>query len=1208
LCYFRNSRTALPQDSCEVFLATMKIANGHMRLTASDLSNHLACRHVTTLDLEVARGLHDAPAWAAPDLKVIQELGLRHERDYLAHLAEQKTSGGGRKLKVVNLSDAKDEKRLLAETTELMARGVDVIAQGALSDGEWFGRPDVLLRSETASGKWPWSYEVVDTKLARETKATTILQLSLYSELLAKAQDKMPEFLSVVPPGAGFAAEKYRVEEYSAYYRYVKARLLDAVTKTMQSSAVESTATAKRAASAVASARQYALDFERAAVASAVSPTYPEPVEHCDICRWFLECDERRRADDHLSLVAGIRRQQRDQFTDWNAPTMAKLALLPIPLKERPRHGSKAGYEKVREQARVQVEAREQKTLKHEPLAVVEGTGFCRLPEPSSADMFVDLEGDPFAGGTEAAGGQEYLFGFAVAGGEKLVYEKRWALTAEAEKTGFEWLVDEVMRRWKAFPAMHVYHFGAYEPGAFKRLMGRYATHEEEVDSMLRAGLFVDLHTLLKQALRASVEEYSLKKLEALYRFVRQVPKDESRAAMRYIEHRLELGWRGEELPEKYRETMEGYNREDCFSTAEMRDWLETERAERLKEGCEIPRPALGDGAPPEEVDERQKRVANLAKKLTEGISDDRMERTPEQQARWLLAQLLDWHRREDKAVWWEYYRLRDMKDEDLLEERSALAGLKHEGHVRIEKKSPVERYSFPKQETEIRRGDKLCHGEVSVGTVEEIDEGTRTIEIKRSLKTASLHPTSVFVDGRGPKWEVLANAIFELGEKVSSNSLGPSAAWDLLMKNKPRLRAGETLAALGAETTVETARRIASGLTGSVFAIQGPPGAGKTFTGARMISRLVREGKTIGVTAHSHKAIGKLLQEIQLAADEDGIEIHCVRKINEDSRDDEIRNVEITDDNAVPVERLRSGRAQVAAGTAWMWARPEYASTLDALFIDEAGQMALADVVAAARAANNLVLIGDPQQLQRPLKGSHPEGAEKSALEHLIGQRKTILPEIGMLLPETRRMHPNVCRFTSKIFYEGKLNSHSVTQPYVLKGHAKFRNAGLYYVPVPHEGNQNSSAEEVEVVARIVDSLLQSNVRWFYNADNSLSLKEAREGILIVAPYNAQVSDLAERLPGMKIGTVDKFQGQEAAVVIYSMTTSSPEEAPRGMEFLYSLNRFNVATSRAKTAVIVVGSPKLFEPECRTPRQMQLANALCAYREMATEIDPRTI
>lgn len=202
--------------------------------------------------------------------------------------------------------------------------------------------------------------------------------------------------------------------------------------------------------------------------------------------------------------------------------------------------------------------------------------------------------------------------------------------------------------------------------------------------------------------------------------------------------------------------------------------------------------------------------------------------------------------------------------------------------------------------------------------------------------------------------------------------------------------------------------------------------------------------------------------------------------------------------------------------------------------------------------------------------------------------------------------MHPNICGFTSQMFYEGRLGSREMLRNRVLDGHDSFSGAGLWFVPVTHEGNCNSSAEEVEVVARIVQSLLRPEVQWFYGIGNSRPL--TLDDILIVAPYNAQVADLSARLPGARVGTVDKFQGQEAPVVIYSLTTSSPEEAPRGMEFLYSLNRLNVATSRAMSNVILVGSPRLFEPECRSPRQMQLANALCRYLELATAVDPATL
>ena len=1181
----------------------MKLAAGKIRLAATDLGNHLACRHLTTLDLQVAQGKRAEPEWAAPDLAVIRERGERHEREYLAHLCDQG-------LTVENLSNVphKEEKRLLEQTLALMERGADVIAQGALSDGEWFGRPDVLRRVATPSKRWAWSYEVADTKLAKETKATTILQLSLYSELLGKIQGTMPEFLWVVPPGGGFEGEKYRVAEYAAYYRYVKARLIKVVASAGREESDKGIGARARNGpqpkAAPLKTGQYALTFDRAM--EPLEATYPEPVEHCNICRWFRQCDARRRADDHLSLVADIRRQQRDQFAAWGAETMAKLAALPIPLKERPRHGSKEAYRRMREQARVQVQGRTKQRLVHELLQpVAEGMGFCRLPEPSPGDVFMDFEGDPFVGEQ----GLQYLFGFAArdTSGE-LLYEKRWALNREEEKGGFEWLVDEIRRRREADPKMHVYHFGAYEPGTMKRLMGMHATREDEIDRMLRAGVLVDLHQAFKQGVRASVEEYSLKKIEAFYGFERATPLDRSRSAMRYVEHRLELGWGGEVLPDEIREVMEGYNREDCVSTAKLRDWLEAERRKLEEEGRKVPRFVDHEEAPSEELDERQKRVAALVEKLTRGIPADAQARTIEQHAQWLLAQLQDWHRREDKATYWEGYRLADLNDADLLEERAGLAGLEFVKRLQVERNIPVDLYSFEKQETEARAEDDLyCKGE-KFGAVLEIDPVRRTINIKKTKKTAELHPTAVYLWDRPLSVKEHAEALFRIGEWVAANGIDAAGKYragrDLLLRKRPRLEKGETLEPRAGESPKSTACRIASALKDSVFAIQGPPGAGKTFTGARMICELVKQGKKIGITALGHKVIQKLLEEVMDAAKEAGQEgVTCMQRSDGEQWREEIA---IAKKNEDAWAALRAGRTNVVGGTSWLWTPEAAFEAVDVLFIDEAGQMGLADVLAVSQAAKSLVLIGDPQQLERPLKGSHPEGAEKSALEHLLGDHKTIPPDRGFLLPRTWRLHPKICQFTSELFYEERLQSEVLTRGRVLEGHPLLKGAGLWFAPVEHEGNRNSSAEEVEVVARIVKGLLRPEVKWFYGAGHQRRLKE--EDILIVAPYNAQVADLSARLGKMKIGTVDKFQGQEEAVVIYSMTTSSPEDAPRGMEFLYSLNRLNVATSRAKTAVILVGSPKLFEPECRTPRQMQLANALCAYREMALVVHSSAI
>jgi uncharacterized protein len=392
---------------------------------------------------------------------------------------------------------------------------------------------------------------------------------------------------------------------------------------------------------------------------------------------------------------------------------------------------------------------------------------------------------------------------------------------------------------------------------------------------------------------------------------------------------------------------------------------------------------------------------------------------------------------------------------------------------------------------------------------------------------------------------------------------------------------------------------RLATMLDHSVLAIQGPPGAGKTFTGARMICELVRQGKRVGITATSHKVIGNLLKEVVAAAVEVGLDgLRCVQKVKKEEKPehDPPHILTATDNQAARAAFLAG--ANVLAGTQWLWTQEDYFEAVDVLLVDEAGQMSLANVIAVSQAAKSIVLLGDPQQLEQPLRGVHPDGADLSALEHLLGGAKTIANDRGLFLEKTWRLHPQLCQFTSEVFYEGRLNSRDGLELQRIEGHPWLGEAGLWFVPVVHVGNQTSSPEEVEAIASLIGELIQPGVKWIDDKGQSRPL--ALDDILVVAPYNAQVFDLAERIPNARIGTVDKFQGQQAPVVIYSLTTSSPEDAPRGMEFLYSLNRLNVATSRAQAMVIIVGSPRLLEPECRSPRQMQLANALCRYAERA--------
>lgn len=1148
----------------------MRIQIGVLHLAATDLSNHLSCRHLTTLDLLAARGEIERIYRHDPGIDVLAERGIRHEAAYLEHLRN-------RGFTISEHDPAMAEDQSLQRTIDKMRAGVQVISQANLADGNWRGRADVLLRVEMPSSLGAWSYEVVDTKLARETRAGTILQLCLYSELVGKIQGTMPEYAYVVKPGEAFEPEAFRLNDYLAYYRFVKSRL------------------------------------ENETADNRTPETYPEPVEHCDLCSWWPRCDPQRRKDDHLSFVAGISKLQITELRKHDVATLAALAQIALPLQWKPRRGSTETLEKIREQARLQLQSRTSSTPVYELLDFDPEHGLSRLPEPSRGDVFLDFESDPFV----EPGGLEYLLGFlttententerkdltakdAKDAKEKLKYRKFWAMDRVAEKASFESFIDFVMQRWKQYPDMHTYHFTHYEPSALKRLMCRYASREDEIDRMLRAELFVDLHAVVRQSLRAGVEKYSLKDLELFFGFRRATDLRDASLALRRMETILELNDTAD-VPAEITNTIEGYNSEDCLSTLRLREWLEGIRSEQIEKGKDIARPTIKTGEASEKVDAQRQRVLDLMNRLLQDIPVDESQRSPEQQATWLLAHMLEYHRRENKAPWWEYFRLCSLTDDELLDERSAISGLEFIEPV-PGKKAPIHRYRFPFQETDVREGDKLQCGEQTFGEVVRLNKQDLTIDVKKLIAMKDHHPRSVFSHRIVPGDEQ-AESLLRIAGWVADHGVDADgdfrAGRDLLLRKSPRLRSASPaqLYDTSANSIVE-ARRLACELDHGVLPIQGPPGAGKTFLGARMICELLRAGKKVGITAVSHKVIEKLIEEVEKAAKIEKVNIRCSVKVG-DKPAPATDCVAETDDNAVVRDALKSGEANLGAGTAWMWSREEFAGIVDVLFVDEAGQMCLADVLAVSQSAKSLVLLGDPRQLEQPQQGTHPPGVEVSALEHILGDLQTMPGDRGLFLNETWRLAPAICEFTSELFYDGKLQSEGHLGRQGVAGASSIVGSGLRFVPVNHTGNQSSSIEEADVVAGIVRQLVDSRLTW---ADREgMQRTIGLNDILIVAPYNAQVFLLSERLPNARIGTVDKFQGQEAPIVIYSMTTSSPADAPRGMEFLYSLNRFNVATSRARCLCILVANPLLFEPECKTPHQMKLANVLCRYRELA--------
>jgi uncharacterized protein len=1164
--------------------------------SATDLVAYLACEHLIQLERASLAGLVERPIRDDPELDVIRRRGFQHEARYKAELEAMghtvvtiETDGSA--------TDRGEELRRAADATiAAMAAGADVVYQATFFDGRFRGHADFLLRVEAPDrpSRWgPYHYEVADTKLARHVKASAVLQICSYVDQLERIQGVRPERLHVALGGSAGTIETLRVDDYLAYYRTVRDRFLAAL---------------------------------ESATPPAYPPatTYPEPVDHCDVCRWAAECAIRRRADDHLSLVAGITSRQRRALTERGLTTLEALGDATLPLEPPLKDVSERALDRVHDQARIQLEGRRRRALRYELLVPDAGNeievdrGLAALPVPSPNDLFFDIEGDPYA----LDDGLDYLFGVLDADG---AFEAIWSrdaageFTLDGERRAFERLVDTIMARLDADPTLHVYHYAPYEPTALKRLMGRYATREAEVDRLLREGVLVDLLRVVRQSLRASVESYSIKKLEGFYGFEREIDLRDAGSSIVAFEQWLQLG-EGERPEANHLDRIERYNRDDVVSNRLLRDWLE-ERRDELAEltGQVVPRPVPRDAELPLDVTEAQARVDALALRLAgpDVVPTDPALRSDTQQATWLLAQLLGWHRREDKSMWWEFHRLMDLTPEQLVDEDDPIGLLEPMFAVDDERKGrQTWRYRYPPQEYDLGRGELYDPAKKQAAPSDSpfswhvadrvaIDPAGSTVDLKRTV--ADAHPRAV-VPLNWVRTRDHQAALYELGEWVAEHGIegdGPArAARDLLLLVPPRVGGwfDESLRRQG-ERDLDAARRLALVLDRTTLAIQGPPGSGKTYAGARMIGSLLEAGKRVGITGTSHKVIGNLLREVLEAAGEDGIDVRPVQKGDADQVLEDDRVVRAKDAADVRA-RLVDGRSNLAAGTSWLWASAKLVDAVDVLFVDEAGQISLANVVAIARATNSIVLLGDPQQLDQPLQGSHPPGADRSALAHVLGDAATMPPTRGLFLETTWRLHPDLCAFTSEVFYEDRLEpeAHLATQR-VRSPEAVVDGTGPRRVVVATVGADNRSPVEADDVAALARAIVDGGSSW--TDEEGATRPVGWEDVLIVAPYNAQVGEIRRRLPrDARVGTVDKFQGQEAPISIYSMTTSTPELAPRGMDFLYSRHRLNVATSRARCVAVVVASADLFRVRARTPEQMRLANAFCRFAELARTAD----
>jgi uncharacterized protein len=568
-----------------------------------------------------------------------------------------------------------------------------------------------------------------------------------------------------------------------------------------------------------------------------------------------------------------------------------------------------------------------------------------------------------------------------------------------------------------------------------------------------------------------------------------------------------------------------------------------------------------------------------------------------------LLADLLNYHRREAKPEWWAYFDRRKKSLDELVDDLEAIAYLQpaSDEQPAADKKSVIHPLDFPHQEYKLASDPKNQledpYRAEAAGAAVRIDGYRRRLYLRRGPKRSGTPLPAAVVRGGPIRDTVQREALGRLADAVVAGNGSYHAARALLSRELPRFRGRRSGERIQTQD-LDAQKALVEALDGSYLFIQGPPGSGKTWAGARLIVSLLAAGKRIGVAALSHKAINNLLAEVEKVAGEARFRFAGLKKCGDEDDAFHGQLIENTTENG----DCESSDVSLIAGTSWLFSRPAMEGRIDYLFVDEAGQLSLADTVAMATSAANLILLGDPQQLPHIQQGIHPPGADCSALEHLLGSRDTVSEERGIFQERTFRMHPDVCRYISELAYDNRLRSADgcERQAVVSRG---LTGAGIRWIPVIHRGNAQSSREEADAIRREIEILLNGGT--FTDMAGQTRLLTPAD-ILVVAPFNMHVHCLRERLPaGVEVGTVDKFQGREAPVVFFSMASSSGDDIPRDVEFLFSRNRLNVAMSRARALAVLVCSSRLLETRCNGIDQMRLVNNICRLAEETQAASP---
>ncbi|MDP1604230.1 MAG: TM0106 family RecB-like putative nuclease [Legionella sp.] len=1078
---------------------------------------------------------------------LLQKKGEVHEQAILASFEEQGIT-------ITNMRTAPDA---MDATRRAMQVGNPVIYQAALKLSSFQGIADFLVKVEGKSKLGDFYYEIWDTKLAKNVKPSSLIQLCCYAEMLAEIQGRLPAQIVVVS-GNG-EQKRFQTNDYFYYYQQLKQRFL---------------------------AMHHSFDREKC----------PDPAESSGWGRWSAHAEQLLKASDHLAQVATITKTQIKKLNKADIFSMEALVMTAI---SSVKGMHPAVFDRLKAQAAIQKESLGHdvplyKILTHEP---GKKKGLALLPPQSPLDVFFDIEGYPLE-----EGGLEYLWGISYFDEQSIRhYKDFWAHNQEEERACFKEFIAWVYNRWQQDPSMHIYHYANYEIAACRKLMGRYGTCEFEVDQLLRNDVFIDLYKIVKECLLLGEPRYSIKNVEHLYRAKRNTNVGSGSDSVVVYEQWKENPdgetWRTSSLLKGIRD----YNEDDCNSTQELVEWL---RLRQKEHGITY----LGakEIIAPEVSHENDERIRLQNRLLEKSLQYEAQGLSLESLASAMLAWSIEFHRREAKPVFWRLFDRLSLTAEELLDDLDCLVACTRTDKPPFKPTTKARQlaYEFSFDRNQDFKGacsQYYIHGKETLDgkkiKVELIKESSRIAEGYVALKMKeetdeiiTLIPDE-YVHPAG-----IPDAIVKQAQAFEGGRLDKSAILDFLKKSTPRiknLQPGQSIAS--SADPKERLQQIIDAvlnLDNSYITIQGPPGSGKTYTGKHVIAELIKRGKKVGISSNSHKAINNLLISTAAYCKKMGLNGYFACSSDTDESLHALGVTILKNDQIV--NNLEPGC--VIGTTAWGFARSELEDAFDYLFIDEAGQVSVANLIAMSPSTKNIILMGDQMQLGQPSQGTHPQESGLSLLDYLLHQAPTISDSMGIFLNTTYRMHSEVNKFISEAIYEGKLEAAPANDCQTIKIPENYqggltKEAGIIPIAVSHQGNTQASDEEVEQISRLSHELLGR----IFTTKEGLERPITWDDMLFVAPYNHQVNKLKSALGNQaKVGSVDKFQGQEAPVVLLSMCASNANESPRGLSFLLDKNRLNVAISRAQSLAIVVYSPALLEASASNPEQLAMINLFC--------------